>query len=264
MMKKKNLITIILIMVIALIIVGVMIIYFRSRNLNNEYVYFSKDVYTSVKLSDEEYKNLSETILSKLEYDFGKEGGFAIRNIEKGYLNIDDVAYPKSYQKVEVYSEFLNDTFDGQSSSFISKLFQKYSDELSSKIKRINENMNVSIVKQTSPKTTYGHIPILEEVPNEDYSIEIYYTSDNETISSSNIDKVVDILKTDLKEAYYIILESDPSYKNRKIEVNYVINNSTKNYQYITISINPTDKIIDLAGVNIQIPHKSFKWNEIF
>ena len=102
MMKKKNLITIILIMVIALIIVGVMIIYFRSRNLNNEYVYFSKDVYTSVKLSDEEYKNLSETILSKLEYDFGKEGGFEIRNIEKGYLNIDDVAYPKSYQKVEV------------------------------------------------------------------------------------------------------------------------------------------------------------------
>lgn len=263
-MKKNTLINIVLVMFIALIIISVVVIYFRNRNLDKDNIYFPEDVYTPSKLSDEEYKKLSENIISKLEHEFGKDGGFEIKNIEKGSLKIGDVANPQSYQKAEVYSKFLDDTFDGEPSSFISKLLQKYSDELNNKIKEINENMNVSIVKYTSSVTNYGHIPTLEEIPNEDYSILLYYTSKNEKISSNNIDKVINILRTDLKEAYYVILEKDSSYKSRNFEIRYVIDNSVKNYKYITIFVNPNDQIINLEGYNIEIPNKEINWNEIF
>lgn len=77
----------------------------------NDNIYFPEDVYTPAKLSDEEYNKLSESIISQLEYAFGKEGRFEIKNIEKGSLKIRDVAIPQSYQKAEVYSGFLDDTF---------------------------------------------------------------------------------------------------------------------------------------------------------
>jgi len=262
--KKKTLITLVLVMFIALIILGSVVIYFRNRNLNNDNIYFPEDVYTLAKLSDEEYNKLSESIISQLEYAFGKEGGFEIKNIEKGFLEIGDVATPQSYQEAEVYSNFLDDTFDGEPSSFIFKLLQKYEDELNNKIKEINENMNVSIVKYTSSVTNYGHIPTLEEIPNENYSILLYYTSKNEKISSNNIDNVINTLRTDLKDAYYIILEKDSSYKSRNFKIRYVVDNSAKNYKYITISINPNAKIINLEGYNIEIPNKEINWNEIF
>ena len=124
--------------------------------------------------------------------------------------------------------------------------------------------MHVSIVNYTSSATNYGHIPTLEEIPNENYSILLYYTSKNEKVSSSNIDSVINKLKTDLKDAYYIILEKDSSYKNRNFEIRYIIDNSTKNYKYITISINSNTKIINLEGYNIEIPDKEINWNEIF
>ena len=263
-MKKNLLIAIILAMVIVLIIISAIVIYFRNRNLKNDDIYFTKDVYTPSKLSDEEYNKLSESIISKLEYTFGKEGGFEIKNIEKGFLEIGDVATPQSYQKVEVYSKFLDDTFDGQTSSFISSLLRKYEKEINEKIKEINDNMHVSIVNYTSSVTNYGHIPTLEEIPNENYSILLYYTNKNEKVSSSNIDSVMNKLKTDLKDAYYIILEKDSSYKNRNFEIRYIIDNSTKNYKYITISINSNTKIINLEGYNIEIHDKEINWNEIF
>ena len=263
-MKKKLLITIVLAMVITLIIISTVVIYFRNRNLNNDDIYFPEDVYIPSKLSDAEYNQLSESIISRLEYAFGKEGGFEIKNIEKKSLKIGDVATPQSYQKAEVYSKFLDDTFDGQPSSFITSLLWKYEEELNKRIKEINENMNVSIVKYTGSVTNYGHIPTLEEIPNENYSILLYYTNKNEKISSNNIDNVINTLRTDLKEAYDIILEKDSSYKNRNFEIRYIVDNSAKNYKYITISINPNTKIINLEGYNIEIPNKEINWNEIF
>ena len=122
--------------------------------------------------------------------------------------------------------------------------------------------MNVSIVNYTSSVANYGHIPTLEEISNENYSILLYYTSKNEKISSSNIDNVVNKLKTDLKDAYDIILDKDSSYKNRTFEIRYILDNSAKNYKYITISINPNTKIINLEGYNIEIPNNDINWNE--
>lgn len=260
-MKRKLFLAI---MVIALIMISAVVIYFKNRNLKNDDINFLEDVYTPSKLSDEEYNKLSESIISKLEDAFGKEGGFEIKNIEKGSIKIGDVATPQSYQKAEVYSKFLDDTFDGQLSSFISSLLRKYEKELNKKIKEINDNMNVSIVNYTSSVTNYGHIPTLEEIPNENYSILLYYTSKNEKISSSNIDNVVNTLKTELKDAYDIILEKDSSYKTRNFEIRYILDNSSKNYKYITISINPNTKIINLEGYNIEIPNKAISWNDIF
>lgn len=260
-MKRKLFLAII---VIALIMISAVVIYFKNRNLKNDDINFLEDVYTPSKLSDEEYNKLSESIISKLEDAFGKEGGFEIKNIEKGSIKIGDVATPQSYQKAEVYSKFLDDTFDGQLSSFISSLLRKYEKELNKKIKEINDNMNVSIVNYTSSVTNYGHIPTLEEIPNENYSILLYYTSKNEKISSSNIDNVVNTLKTELKDAYDIILEKDSSYKTRNFEIRYILDNSSKNYKYITISINPNTKIINLEGYNIEIPNKAISWNDIF
>lgn len=260
-MKRKLFLAI---MVIALIMISAVVIYFKNRNLKNDDINFLEDVYTPSKLSDEEYNKLSESIISKLEDAFGKEGGFEIKNIEEGSIKIGDVATPQSYQKAEVYSKFLDDTFDGQLSSFISSLLRKYEKELNKKIKEINDNMNVSIVNYTSSVTNYGHIPTLEEIPNENYSILLYYTSKNEKISSSNIDNVVNTLKTELKDAYDIILEKDSSYKTRNFEIRYILDNSSKNYKYITISINPNTKIINLEGYNIEIPNKAISWNDIF
>ena len=62
-MKKNLLIAIILAMVIVLIIISAIVIYFRNRNLKNDDIYFTKDVYTPSKLSDEEYNKLSESII---------------------------------------------------------------------------------------------------------------------------------------------------------------------------------------------------------
>ena len=263
-MKKKLLVTIILVIAITLVIISAVVIYFKNKSLDNDDIYFPENVYTPSKLSDEEYKKLSKSIISKLEESFGTEGGFEIKKIEKGSLKIGDVATPQSYQKAEVYSKFLDDTFDGQPSSFISSLLRKYERELNEKIKEINDNMNVSIVNYTSSVTNYGHIPTLEEIPNENYSILLYYTSKNEKISSSNIDNVVNMLKTDLKDAYGIILDKDSSYKNRNFEIRYILDNSAKNYKYITISINPNTKIINLEGYNIEMPNNDINWNEIF
>lgn len=263
-MKRKVLITIVLVTIITLIIISIVVIYFKNRNRNlnkDNNIYFPKDVYTPSKLSDEEYNKLSESIISKLEYEFGKEGGFEIKSIERGSLQIGDVSSPISYKKVEVYSKFLGETFDGQPSSFIDKLLYKYKNELNIKIHKINENMNVSIVSYPYSVKNYGHIPTLEEIPNEDYSILLYYyTNKNEKNLSNNIDEVINVLRTDLKEAYYVILENDSSYKNRNFEIRYVIENSVQ----IIISINPNDKVINLVGYNIEIPNKSFDWNEVF
>ena len=125
-MKKKLLVTIILVIAITLVIISAVVIYFKNKSLDNDDIYFPEDVYTPSKLSDEEYNKLSKSIISKLEESFGTEGGFEIKNIEKGSLKIGDVATPQSYQKAEVYSKFLDDTFDGQPSSFISILLRKY------------------------------------------------------------------------------------------------------------------------------------------
>lgn len=259
-MKNKILIAIMLVVVIAVIIISVGVIYFK-----NDDVYFPEDVYIPAKLSDEEYNKLSESIILQLEDAFGKECGFEIKNIEKGSLKIGDVAALQSYQKAEVYSKFLDDTFDGQSLSFLSRLLKKYEGELNRKIKEINDNMHVSIiVKGSSREINYGHIPTLEEIPNENYSIFLDYTNKNEKISSNNIDNVINILKTDLKDAYYVILEKDSSYKSRNFEIRYVVDNSAENYKYITISINPNTRIINLEGYNIEIPNKAINWNEIF
>ena len=72
------------------------------------------------------------------------------------------------------------------------------------------------------------------------------------------------MLKTDLKDAYGIILDKDSSYKNRNFEIRYILDNSAKNYKYITISINPNTKIINLEGYNIEMPNNDINWNEIF
>ena len=263
-MKKKLLVNIKLVIAITLVIISAVVIYLKNKSLDNDDIYFPKDVYIPSKLSDEEYSRLSKSIISKLEEAFGKEGGFEIKSIEKGSLKIGDVATPQSYQKAEVYSEFLDNTFDGQPSSFISSLLRKYERELNEKIKEINDNMNISIVNYTSSVTNFGHIPALEEIPNENYSILLYYTSKNKKISSTNIDNVVNMLKTDLKDAYNIILEKDASYKTRNFEIRYILDNSSNNYKYITIHFNPNTKIINLEGYNIEMPNKEISWNDIF
>lgn len=60
-------------MFIALITLSSVVIYFKNRNLDKDNIYFSQDVYTPSKLSDEEYKELSENTISKLQYECGSE-----------------------------------------------------------------------------------------------------------------------------------------------------------------------------------------------
>ena len=157
-MKKKLLVTIILVIAITLVIISAVVIYFKNKSLDNDDIYFPEDVYTPSKLSDEEYNKLSKSIISKLEESFGTEGGFEIKNIEKGSLKIGDVATPQSYQKAEVYSKFLDDTFDGQPSSFISSLLRKYERELNEKIKEIAEKWELT-TRRVQKLCAEGKIP---------------------------------------------------------------------------------------------------------
>ena len=66
-MKKKFLVSIILVIAFTLVIISAVVIYLKNKSLDNDDIYFPEDVYTPSKLSDEEYNKLSKSIISKLE-----------------------------------------------------------------------------------------------------------------------------------------------------------------------------------------------------
>lgn len=265
-MIKKFLIPFIIFLV--LVVAGYAIINVSNRKESKKIdrsSFYPKDTYYPEKISQEEYDSICNSIIRELEESFGVEGGFRVEKYERGTLKIGDVAAPQPYEKLQVYSKYLDSTFDGTPQGFLSSLLRENQRKLNEKLENISDKLYLSIdFLNTISQTKIGHIPTIDELPHECYSMRMSYSGTVLNYTTSDFDDIINNIKTDIKDAYLLVLDEIPSYKNETFEINYIIDNRSDSYKTLQIHINPNEKNITLESKFIELPIQELNWNDVF